>query len=211
MTRILSLDIATSTGWACFDNDKHPSSIECGVLNLGLPKEIKGAQRRKLMRGMMDEQLCRLFDRFRPDVACLEQPLNWIKPAGGGKPKRAPKMFKGDTAFEQVESGEEKGGPNADTVLMLNQVFAVADTVCSHKAGLVIEVAPKSWQTLTSRYPGETTKERSQAWCRTFGVVLPAGLTKVQLGDAADAAAIAFWASGHCQQLKLLEHARAAA
>lgn len=208
MPLILSLDIATSTGWAAFDTDRHPSAIECGVLDLSANAGT-GVEKRRLMRRIIDEKLCELIARYRPDVACIEQPLNWIKPSGGN-PKKAPKMFKGDTAFEQQADGAEKGGPNADTVLMLNQIFAVADTVCFHKIPLIIEVAPRSWQTLTNRYPGATTKERSQAWCKAFGILLPAGLTKLQRGDAADAAAIAFWASGHTQELKLMERAQAA-
>lgn len=202
---ILSLDIATSTGWSAYDTNKHPSSIECGALNLSLSKDITGLERRRLMRRMIDEEVCGLFDRFHPDVACLEQPLNYIK-AASSKPKPVP-MFKGDP--RPAQEGDEKGGPNADTVLLLNQIYAVADTVCRHKARIVVDVAPKSWQVLTKNYPGDT-KERSIAFCRALGIILPPDLNKKERGDAADACVISQWAAGHCQELKLMDRAKAA-
>lgn len=209
---ILALDVATSTGWAVYDPSTHQSAIQCGVLDrAALPKEITGAERRRLMRRAIDDRLCALFDRFRPDFVCIEQPLNYIK---AGAPSRA-KPVRGQPGMFQKPNPETDdkgggGGPNADTVLMLNQIFAVADTVCAHKARTVIEVAPKSWQVITKQFAGDT-KERSIAFCRSVGIVIPPELNKKERGDAADACVIAIWAAGHSQELKMMQRARQAA
>jgi Holliday junction resolvasome RuvABC endonuclease subunit len=206
---ILALDVATVTGWAVHDTGRHVSSIQCGVIDLSCKAD--GPKKRRIMRRALDEALCRLIDRFRPEAACVEQPLNFIG-SHEKKPKGAARRQLG--LFVQAQptaaSGSKKGGgPNADTTLMLNQLFAVADTVCSHKCRLVMEVAPTTWQRLTSAYPGDT-KARSVAFCRSARIVFPAGLNQKETGDAADAAVIAFWAAGHAQELKLIERARAA-
>lgn len=198
---ILNLDIATSTGWSVFNTAKHPASTECGVLDLRA-KASTGVETRRLMRRIIDEQVCALIDRYRPDVACLEQPLNYIK-AGNPGGKKMP-MFRG----EPHKEAEEKGGPNADTVLMLNQLFASADVVCRHKVKTVIEVPPKTWQVLTKSYPGDT-KERSIAFCQALGIILPPDLNKKERGDAADACVIGQWAAGHCQELRMMQRAAA--
>lgn len=208
--KILALDIATSTGWAVYDTDKTPSAIECGVFDLSVAeKGVKktGVEKRRLMRGMIDAEICRLIDRYRPGTACLEQPLNYIKPQGQGKPKKAP-LFKGDVDPHPKTDKEEKGGPNADTVLMLNQLFAVAYTICAHKCQLMlpIEVAPTSWQVLTKAHRGDT-KERSISYCHQLKVILPPELNKKERGDAADAVCIAVWAAGQIQKDKMMDRA----
>lgn len=205
--KIFALDIATSTGWAVYDTDKSPSAIDCGVFNLSVAERgVKktGVEKRRLMRGMIDVEICKLIDRFRPSTACLEQPLNYIK-QGQGKPKGVP-LFKGQKLPDETD--DENGGPNADTVLMLNQLFAAADTICAHKCPVVMEVAPKTWQTLTKSISGNT-KERSIAYCRQLNIVIPPELTKPQRGDAADAACIALWAAGQLQKQKMMDRVAA--
>jgi len=207
---ILSLDIATSTGWAVYDPD-HPNATACGAIDLSISgsKEITGMEVRKIARPKLDEAVCRLIDKWRPDIACLEQPLNFIG-SNEPKPKKAPLL----ASLEQRprSNGKERkegGGPNANTAFLLNQLFAVADTVCRHKVKNVIEVAPTTWQKLAKSFPGDT-KARSIAFCRANRVQLPQ-LNKVAMGDAADAVVIAYWAAGRAQEMKLLERARSAA
>lgn len=201
---ILGLDIATGTGWAALD-PSNPKATVCGAINLSVDKELTGMEKRRLMRPKLDEAICRLIDQWRPDVACLEQPLNFI---GANKPEgKAMPLFKG--AQTRAAPVKKKGGPNADTAFMLNQLFAVADTVCRHKVALTLEVAPTTWQVLTKSFHGDT-KERSIAFCQLHRIPLPHGLTKPQRGDAADAVVIANWAAGRAQEIKMLERSRAA-
>jgi len=200
---IMALDIATSTGWAVYDPAR-PNATACGAINLS----VKGAQDmtavevRRLMRPKMDEAVCGLIDQWRPDVACLEQPLNFIG-SNEPTPKKAPLLAAVEQPAAQGKGKKKaKGGPNANTAFMLNQLFAVAETVCSHKCDMVLEVAPTTWQTLTKAYPGDT-KERSIAFCRAMRIQIPPSLNKVATGDAADAVVIAIWAAGQVQKAQL--------
>lgn len=204
---ILSLDVATGTGWSVYD-PKRPEATVCGAMNFKQDDNLTGMEKRRLMRPMLDKAVCELIARWRPDIACIEQPLNFI---GKNEPKeKAMPLFAQPPAKGKPK--RKGGGPNADTAFMLNQLFAVADTVCRHKVKLTIEVAPTTWQTLTKAFPGDT-KERSLAFCRMHGVTIPSGLTKPQRGDAADAVVIAYWAAGKAQELKWhdrVQEARAA-
>lgn len=193
---ILALDISSSMGWAAYDTDRHISAIVNGTIDLR-NKGATGVETRMLMRREIDLQVCKLIDKLRPDVAFLEQPLNFIGETGG-KPKRAP-LLKA-AGFEDEESGG-KGGPNANTAFLLNQMFAVADTVCRHKCSAVYEVAPRTWQSITKQFHGDT-KDRSIALCEQLGIELTP-TTKKAKGDAADGCCIAIWGAGHCQELKL--------
>lgn len=193
---ILALDIATNTGWAVYDPAR-PNATVCGAIDLSVKgaKDMTGMEVRRLMRPKMDEAICRLIDQWRPDVACLEQPLNFI---GKGEPGEKPMpLFKGGGPTKAPK--KQAGGPNANTAFMLNQLFAVADTVCAHKVDLTLEVAPTTWQTLTKSFPG-STKERSIAYCRALRIQIPPSLNKVATGDAADAVVIAIWAAGQRAQ-----------
>jgi hypothetical protein len=209
MTLILGLDVATGTGWAVYDTERRDATV-CGVIDLRLEdsKKMTGMERRKIMRRNLDEALCELINKWRPDVACIEQPLNFI---GANEPTEKPMpLFKRAEAPLKGKPKRQGGGPNADTAFMLNQLFTVADVVCRHKTREVIEVAPTTWQTLTKAFSGDT-KERSIAFCRMHRIEIPGGLTKPQRGDAADAAVIAYWAAGKAQQLKMQERVGAAA
>ncbi len=208
---ILGLDVATGTGWCIYDT-KRPESTICGVIDLRLDdkqKKMTGMEKRRLMRPALDKELCDLVKKWKPDVACIEQPLNFI---GKVEPSEKPMpLFAAEKPSFKAQNQKKKGGgPNADTAFMLNQFFAVADTICRHYVKRVIEVAPTTWQTLTKSFPGDT-KERSIAFCRMHGINIPGGLTKPQRGDAADAAVIAYWAAGKAQELKMLERAEVAA
>lgn len=200
---ILSLDIATSTGWAVYDPDR-PNATVCGAIDLSIPdsKKLTSMEVRRLMRPKMDEAVCGLIDRWRPDFACLEQPLNFIG-SNEPKPKKAPLLASIEQPAQPHGKKKGGGGPNANTAFLLNQLFAVAYTVCHHKIKEVIEVAPTTWQTLTKSYPGDT-KTRSIAFCRANRVQLPA-LNKIAMGDAADAVVIAYWAAGKAQELRYQE------
>lgn len=203
--RILALDIATTTGWAFFDVDRHVSAIRNGVFKFG--DDIKAddgrdgktaMHKRRILRRAMHDRLVELYDEYRPTAICLEQPLNYIK-SGAPKGKKLP-IFKGDQTVNPKQ--DKGGGPNASTVLALNQLYAVADeffwAVSNPIGGVTLEpfclfdVAPTTWQTMTKQFPGDT-KERSIAYCEAAGIALSYG-NKKDRGDAADASVIAVWA-----------------
>ncbi len=208
---ILSLDVATGTGWCIYDTKRTDATV-CGVIDLRLDdkQKLTGMEKRRLMRPALDKALCDLVKQWKPDVACIEQPLNFIGISEPKSEKPMPLFAMASTSIKVQKPKKQSGGPNADTAFMLNQLFAVADTICRHYVKQVIEVAPTTWQTLTKSFPGDT-KERSIAFCRMHGINIPGGLTKPQRGDAADAAVIAYWAAGKAQELKMLERAEAAA
>ncbi len=192
-TRILSCDIASSTGFSAYDTTKPPSSIINGAFSLtvNIPKPHKGAkkitgvEKRWYMRRELMTQLNALWNRFEPKVICLEQPLNAIM---------------GND--EEAEPGRPpKGGPNASTVLALNQLFAVADAFFIGKGAYIIETSPRTWQGLIRGYPGENTKAKSLAFCAAMKIPISAK-TIVQRGDAADASVLSMWCAGECQARK---------
>lgn len=202
MTVILALDIATSMGWAVFDTDRHESSIQNGAIDLRNDAKT-GVETRRLMRRKIDEEVCRLIDKFRPNAACLEQPLNFVG-QNERQPKKAP-LLEIVEARQPKKKGKDGGGPNANTGFLLNQTFAVADTVCRHKCETVYEVPPITWQRLTKQFPGDT-KERSIAFCEQLGISLTP-TTKKERGDAADASVIAVWCAGQLQTDRMMRRA----
>lgn len=199
---ILGLDIASSMGWAVYDTDRHVSAIINGVIDLR-NKGATGMETRRLMRREVDAQVCKLITDYRPDMACLEQTLNFIK-QHEKKPKKAPLLAAVEPRPEK-KGDKSSGGPNADTVLLLNQLFSAADIVCRHKCKETFEVAPKTWQVITKAFPGDT-KERSIRFCESLNIELTP-TTKTAKGDAADACCIAIWCAGHAQEAKLMARA----
>jgi len=197
---IMALDIASSTGWAVYDTDKHQSAIRCGAFHLtrDCPKGALQADRRRHGRDALISKLGMGLRKVSPDIVVLERPLDAIM-ANPVRGRKAPLL----PVDEPEQAG---GGANATTVILLNQFFATAYAVCALAIGQenVFEVAPRTWQTITKPFGGKdtSTKDRSLAFCKSLGVTLPP--TKAAQIDAADAVAIAFWAAGHCQEIKLM-------
>ncbi len=194
-TRILALDIASNCGWSCMDTTLPPSAIINGSFDLrtGIPKKIKGrkpmtgVEKRNIMIRNMIPILGQLCDIHKPIVICLEQPLNNI----------------GNDEDDPTQPGQKrKTGPNASTVLALNQLFGAAKGFFLGRGAYVMEVAPRTWQTLTRRYPGADTKARSIAFCGALKIPVN-GKTIIQRGDAADASCIAIFAEGECRARKM--------
>lgn len=199
--RILALDVATDTGWAFYDTDKHVSAIECGVISL-IALAGRDAAKRREKRVQIDYETTLLHNRFRPDATVIEAPLDYIKTGDGRRGQRAPLL--------PVEATDKpSGGPNAHTVILLNQLFAAAETVARHKSGMVIEVRAQTWQSILPKTDGDT-KTRSLRFCHAMRISLPEKGNKEYRANAADASAIAIWAAGHCQEIKLAQKARAA-
>ena len=199
--KILALDVATNTGWAVYDTDRHESAITCGTLSLSkaIPKGSKVTDRRHIATAALDEALCRLVAAYRPDYAIVELPL--------GRIESHTRKSKG--MFADHDDGNQSGGPNADTVLMLNQLFATATCVIRHKVSGFETVSPRTWQVaITKGLPGSSTKDRSMAFVSAIGVQYPPTLNKKDKEDAADAVCLAVWCYRNSQHLKILQAAR---
>jgi hypothetical protein len=150
----------------------------------------------------MRRKLRALIKLHQPEVAVIETPLQVIKTYQKAKPKKGD-MLAGLAPADDDAGG---GGPNANVVLTLNQLFAVAWDVCRGTLGNgVYEVDPKTWQKITKSYPGGT-KDRSIEACRVLRIEIPKA--KAIQDNAADAAMIALWSAGNLQQIKLMEQAR---
>lgn len=200
MTKILALDVATNTGWAVWETDRSPSAMLTGCFHCD--GEGKGSAARSGKRDDMRRKLRALIKLHQPDVAVIETPLQVIKTYQKAKPKKGDML----ASIAPVEDEGGGGGPNANVVLTLNQLFAVAWDVCRGTLGAsVYEVDPKTWQTITKSYPGGT-KARSIEACRVLRVEIPKA--KAQQDNAADAAMIALWSAGNLQQIKLIERTK---
>lgn len=210
--RILALDVSKNTGWAFYDTDRHQSAIECGVIVVGHDSEKKERTPRQC-RDYFDDEVTILHNKYRPDVTMIEEPLSYIT-TGEERPKRkAPKkgdLFSAPPEPKADDDGEKKrGGPNAKSVLSMNQLFAIAETVARHKAPLVDTVHPRTWQKILPHGP-ENTKKRSLQFAHIKRVALPeAGSTEFR-ANASDAVGIAIWASTHSQIVKEAMRWRAA-
>ena len=196
--RILALDVATNTGWAIYDTAAHISAIECGVITVASQDSAATAAMRD-KRAAFDEEVTRLHNRSRPDLVVIESPLAYIKDNRGAR--RAP-LLAGAVAAEDAPGG----GPNARAVLLLNQLFAIAETIARHKAGRVIEVRPQTWQKIMPK-TADDTKRRSLQFCHVLRIALPEKGARELRANAADAAVIAIWAARHSPEAKYRDRA----
>ena len=187
---IATFDVATHTGWAQFEKGSHPSSIVNGDFKC----DGKGAFEKS---AAMRRQMVALMKRWKqggrlPEFAVIEAPLTII-------PQHSKKRtdLAGDT--------EEKGTINPATVMQLNRLAGVAQTVIGGFGIRCIEVAPRTWQTIIPKqFKIHPPKKRAELTCDMLGIVATNEHKR-------DAALMAFWAEGHAQELKLMEMARGAA
>lgn len=69
---IMGLDLATNSGWAVRDSDKHRSSIECGVISVGdYDWETK--------YGSFSVQLLQIVRKYNPDFVAIELPEHGVR------------------------------------------------------------------------------------------------------------------------------------
>jgi Holliday junction resolvasome RuvABC endonuclease subunit len=139
----------------------------------------------------MRHKLPRLVREHRPDFAAVEAPLEF-----------AP-QFKKMTKTIFGEEEETSTTINSKTIALLNRLSGAAIMAVIGQNVPCVEVRPQTWQTII---PGELRgkpKQRAKAYCDMLRIVSPNM-------DSRDACVIALWAAGHCQELKMIERARAA-
>lgn len=69
---VMGLDLATNSGWAVRDSNRHRSSIECGVIDLsGHPWEEKYA--------IFSLNFLPLFRKYMPDFIAIERPEHGVR------------------------------------------------------------------------------------------------------------------------------------
>jgi len=180
---ILGLDVATITGWSVFDTDRPPSAIISGSFKLqgGSPFE-----RVRYMRS----HLPKIIKEHRPDFAAIEAPL-----------EIAPRFTKKHTDLLGQEVQETT--INSKTIAILNRYVGAAEMAVMGNNIPCIEVRAQTWQTIIPKTITGKPKQRAQQFCDMLKIASPNM-------DSRDACIIAYWAAGHCQELKLLERARAA-
>lgn len=178
--KILSLDVASKLGWAVYDVDKTPSAILSGSIKLEGDGSFEKAHdmRRKLPKLIRDH---------RPDFVVMEAPLEF-----------APQFKK----TRQTLLGEEEitSTINSKTIAMLNRLAGAAQMAVQGQNVPCIEVRPQTWQSVIPRSITGKPKQRVQAFCEMLRIVSPNM-------DSRDACVIAYWAAGHCQELKLMSRA----
>lgn len=174
-----ALDVATQTGWAFYDLDRPPSAIVCGSFKCTGDGAFEKVS-------TMRQKLPLILRKYRPDFVAIEAPLDNIKPFKKTK----------QTLFGVEETGLTM---NPKTITQLNRLAGAAQTVVEGFNIQCIEVRPQTWQTILPKSPG-STKDRAKAFCETVGI-------EGGNMDSRDAAAIAIWAAGRCQELKLMARA----
>ena len=98
---VLSFDIATTTGWALFDTDRHESAIRVGTIKaVGDSHEAKAID--------LGQKVIKLFKEHKPDLVAIEQPIRNVMPF---------RKKKQDLAGEVEETTI-----NAGTALLINQL-----------------------------------------------------------------------------------------
>lgn len=98
---VLSFDIATTTGWALFDTDRHESAIRVGTIKaVGDTYEAKAID--------LGRKVVALIKEHDPDLIAIEQPIRNVMP------------FKKKTADLAGET--EQMTINAGTALLINQL-----------------------------------------------------------------------------------------
>ncbi|MEX3008339.1 hypothetical protein [Hoeflea sp. TYP-13] len=178
--KILTLDVATKTGWAFFPTDKPESSIEHGSIKL----DGKNAVEKTIS---MRKQLPILLRRYEPDFGAIEAPLSFI-----------PQFKKTKKTLMGVE--EETTTINANTIMQLNHLAGAAQMLLMAFNIKSVFVAPRSWQSVIPKTIQGDPKKRVSRFCEVLNI---SGGNM----DSRDAAIIAVWAKGRCQELKMLERA----
>jgi Holliday junction resolvasome RuvABC endonuclease subunit len=178
--RILALDIATKTGWALYDTEQGPSAIESGAVTF----EGAGAFEKVLD---VRRKLPRLIREKKPDFCAIEAPLAII-----------PQFSKKRRTLLGEE--EETSTINPGTIMQLNRLAGAAQVCVVGQNIPCVEVRPQTWQTVIPKNLTGSTKQRAKAFCESLKIV-------ASNADSRDAAVIAIWAAGHCQELKLMERA----
>lgn len=180
---ILGLDVATVTGWAVYNTSTAPSAILSGSFRLIGETPLAKVR-------MMRSKLPELLRQHKPDFAAIEAPM-----------EVAPRFKRATTGL--LGQGEEETTINSKTIAVLNRFAGAAEmAVLGHNVPCV-EVAARTWQTIIPAHIQGKPKERARAYCDMLKIVSPNM-------DSRDACIIAIWAAGRCQELKMLERARAA-
>lgn len=181
---ILTLDVSTHVGWALYNTKTHISSMKTGHFYIG-GGDRADMQKCSALRAEMIKLIRALeTEGMKPEYAVIEAPLRVIK--SFAKKKQ-------DLAGEQTEMTMNPG-----TALLLNRLSGVVQTVIEGFRIPCSEVQPQSWQAVALKGIKGTTKQRSDQMCRMLRI-------NAKNEHSRDAAGIAVWAAGHCQELKLIE------
>ncbi|WP_306049246.1 hypothetical protein [Oceaniradius stylonematis] len=186
---ILGLDAATNVGWAVYDTDRHHSAIRMGSFRCGASNDTEPEKIRTLRSA-----LPKILKAEKPGFVAIEAPLDNIKAH--------------EKSVTDPLTGEERviTTVNAKATL-ISSGLAYAATMCVAGYNLpFVWVRPQTWRTIipiNMRKSAKDNKAAVKAFCETLRI---AGGNE----HGRDAATIAFWAAGHCQELKMMQRVEAA-
>lgn len=188
--RLIGLDPAKGFGWAFYDAEKPPSSIESGSLKLKGDHEIE-----KIYQ--LRHELVPLIQQYEPDFAIIESPFKFA-PRFTKKPAR-------DLLTGIVDQGPgEQVTINPATISHAGQIAGAASMACLCWNVRVIQVQPKAWQTIIPKaihgnHSGEgAPKRRVSEYCDMLRIESPNE-------DSRDASIIAVWGAGEAQRIMQAE------
>jgi hypothetical protein len=176
---ICGLDLATQSGYAFRDSDKHRSSIICGVFS------VKENDRKEKLEweakyGVAANLFYRLIKEHKPDFVAIERPEHGVR--------QFSKKGKADL------TGEERTVSTINpAALQLTGIAGAVIGICQVMGIPYGTVASASWR--SSYYgkgvkpgPGKDWKDLAIASCNQEGIILPP--TKAEQRDAAEAVGI---------------------
>lgn len=210
--RIISLDIATATGWSFRDCDETYSAMPCGARKLEGEIMDKCSQLRSLIR--------ELYREYKPNYFVWEAPLE-VAPRYAKKEKRT--LFTGsdksiasvDGLLDRLKVALIRHGPdsseakalkieifgeemtmNSKTISQLNRLPGAAQATIEGLPGVAYEqVRSQTWQTIIPKKFVGGTKDRARQFCDSLNII-------AKNEDARDACCIAIWCEKRSSHLK---------
>jgi hypothetical protein len=181
-----------NTGWALYDTNRPLSAIEVGSFSSA--PEARMEHEEKL--AIFGRALKRLFVSRRPEFCAWEAAEDFIR------------------RYDNVPKADLAGRSPAPAVtvnpdqLVLRDIQGQIRQACIDWKVQYEKVAPATWRVaFLGKGNGRLSRDASKK-----AAIDRCGQIKVPVtnGDQAEAVGVAFWASSHCQSVKLLERARAA-
>jgi Holliday junction resolvasome RuvABC endonuclease subunit len=198
MSIVMGLDPAAGFGWAAYDSDRPPSSIESDSLKLEGGHIVEKLTDLRL-------RLVPLLREYKPAFIGIEAPFSFL-------PKHPVKAANDMLSpLEHAQQGQPVRYVEESTITIskAGQMAGAATALCLAWNIRCMQMQPNQWQTIIpatikSQFTGPgAPKKRAKAYCDALRINSPNI-------DSRDAALIALWTAGHAQELKLLQMAGAA-
>lgn len=186
---IMGLDLATRSGWAVRDSERHRSSIQCGTFTV---KEYEWEEKYAIAANLF----FRLIKDHQPDFVAIERPEHGVR--------QFSKKGKADlTGEEQMISTINPAA------LQLTGIAGAIIAICQIKAIPYGTIAATSWRSVyygkgIKPAEGKDWKDLAIEYCQREKISLPS--TKAEQRDAAEAVGVCTcWHKAEVPQIKWMQ------